>query len=234
MIFVRLVWLQVFHHDDLLRLAQQQQQKTSGDSGGARHDFRSHRAAAGQEPAGRIDLRQSAEDSGSRQWRRICLSRVLDLDRGKLFDKIAGGVAARQRISVDQAQDSADEAERLRSLKLDWVEFRPEMRRFYPHGTAGRARGRLDRHADPDDTIEHGTAGIEASFDDDLAGEPGLTRVYTDVKQNPYDSVIARKPEPGANITLTIDPNLQYDAEKELEQARSQSSGAKTGSIVVA
>ena len=56
------------------------------------------------------------------------------------------------------------------------------------------------------------------SFDDDLAGEPGLTRVYTDVRQNPYDSVVARKPEPGANLTLTIDPNLQYEAEKELER----------------
>ena len=29
---------------------------------------------------------------------------------------------------------TAEEAERVRSLKLDWVEFRPEMRRFYPHG----------------------------------------------------------------------------------------------------
>jgi cell division protein FtsI (penicillin-binding protein 3) len=82
-----------------------------------------------------------------------------------------------------------------------------------------------------EDTEEHGNAGIEASFDDDLAGQPGLARVFTDVKQNPYDSVVVRKPEPGADITLTIDPNLQYDAEKELERAV-HSSGAKTGSLV--
>ena len=31
--------------------------------------------------------------------------------------------------------------------------------------------------------------------------------------------MVARKPEPGANITLTIDPNLQYEAEKELDKA---------------
>ena len=73
--------------------------------------------------------------------------------------------------------------------------------------------------ADPDDVIEHGNAGVEASFDEDLAGRPGLWRVYTDVKQNPYDSVVARKPEPGADLTLTIDPNLQYEAEKQLEKA---------------
>src|SRR6202035_5302214 len=78
---------------------------------------------------------------------------------------------------------------------------------------------------------ERGTAGVEASFEEDLAGIPGLTRVFTDVKQNPYDSVVARKPEPGADITLTIDSNLQYQAERELARAIA-SSGAKTGSVV--
>ena len=52
------------------------------------------------------------------------------------------------------------------------------------------------------------------------------------MKQNPYDSVVARKPEPGSDITLTIDQNLQYEAEKEIERA-AQASGAKSGSIVV-
>jgi cell division protein FtsI (penicillin-binding protein 3) len=82
-----------------------------------------------------------------------------------------------------------------------------------------------------EDSGERGTAGIEATFEEDLAGTPGLTQVFTDVKQNPYDSVVLRKPEPGADITLTIDPNLQYNAERELARAIA-SSGAKTGSIV--
>ena len=61
----------------------------------------------------------------------------------------------------------------MRSLKLDYVEFRPEMRRFYPHHTlAAHVVGSMGM-ADPDDTVERGTAGIEASFDEDLAGEPG-------------------------------------------------------------
>ncbi len=40
----------------------------------------------------------------------------------------------------------ADEAERLRSLKLEWVEFRPEMRRFYPHDTLASHVIGIDRH----------------------------------------------------------------------------------------
>ncbi len=73
---------------------------------------------------------------------------------------------------------------------------------------------------------------MKPSFDEDLAGEPGLARVFTDVKQNPYESVVSRKPEPGANITLTIDSNLQYDAEKALEKAVIANHARKTGSLV--
>ncbi len=119
---------------------------------------------------------------------------------------------------------------RLRSLKLDWVEFRPEMRRFYPHHQlAAHVVGSLG--ASNADDSEHGTAGVEATFEEDLAGVPGLARVYTDVRQDPYDSVIARRPEPGADVTLTIDSNLQYEAEKELAKTVA-SSGAVSGSVV--
>jgi cell division protein FtsI (penicillin-binding protein 3) len=127
---------------------------------------------------------------------------------------------------------TADEAGRVRSYKLDYVEFRPETRRFYPHGQlAAHVIGTVGI-ADPNDTMERGTAGVEMSLDDDLAGLPGQVRVFNDVKQNPYDSVVSRKPEPGADITLTIDQNLQFEAEKEIARA-AKASGSKSGSIVV-
>jgi cell division protein FtsI (penicillin-binding protein 3) len=130
-----------------------------------------------------------------------------------------------------QRKIDADKAERLHSLKFDWIEFRPEIRRFYPHHSlAAHVVGTMGILS-AEDISERGTAGIEASLEEDLAGVPGLTRVFTDVKQNPYDSVVARKPEPGADVTLTIDSNLQYQAERELARAIA-SSGAATGSIV--
>ena len=54
-----------------------------------------------------------------------------------------------------------------------------------------------------DDVVEHGNGGVEMSFDDELSGRPGLARVYNDVRQNAYDSVVSRAPEPGTNLTLT-------------------------------
>ena len=228
-IFMRLVWLQVIHHDDLLRAAQQQQQRyvEVQATRGAILD-RSGQPLAKSLPAESICVNpQKIPDA---EVAADLLSRVLDLDHAKLLEKIQEASRRRSGFLWIKRKVSAEEAARVRSLKLDWVEFRPEMRRFYPHGTlAAHVLGSVGMVSD--ESVERGTAGIEAKFEDDLAGTPGLARVFTDVKQNPYDSVVAREPDPGANITLTIDPNLQYDAEKELAKAI-DSSGAKTGSVV--
>ncbi len=226
----RLVWLQVLHHDDLLRLAQQQQQRTVEIQAmrGSILD-RTGQPLAKSLPAESICVNpQKIPDAGVAA---DILSRVLGLNRAVILEKIRGATRRKAGFLWVKRKVSAEEAERVRSLNLDWVEFRPEMRRFYTHGTlAAHVLGSIGM-ASREDTVEHGTAGIEGSFDEDLAGQSGEARVFTDVKQNPYESVVARKPEPGANITLTIDPNLQYDVEKALDAAM-KSSGAKTGSVV--
>ncbi len=230
LIFARLVSLQVFHHDDLLQQAERQQQRTVEIQAtrGAILD-RSGQPLAKSLPAESVCVNpQKIPDAGVAA---DLLSRVLNMDRATLYDKIRSASLRGSGFLWIKRKVTAEEAERVRSLDLDWVEFRTEMRRLYPRGTlAAHVVGSVGM-VSREDTEEHGAAGIESSFDEDLAGEPGLARVFTDVKQNPYDSVVARAPDPGANITLTIDPNLQYDAEKELNRAI-ESSGAKTGSII--
>jgi len=52
---------------------------------------------------------------------------------------------------------TASEAERVRSYRLEFVELRPETRRFYPHGQlASHVLGSVGI-ANPTDTIEGGT-----------------------------------------------------------------------------
>jgi cell division protein FtsI (penicillin-binding protein 3) len=230
-VFARLVWLQVIDHDELARLAQQQQQR-SKEIPALRGTIldRTGQPLAKSMPAESVCVNpQKISDPGMAA---DLLSRILDLDRRKVLEKIEAAELRGSGFLWIKRKVAAEEAERLRSLKLDWVEFRPETLRFYPHRSlAAHVVGSMGI-TNAEDTVERGSAGIEASFDEELAGRPGLTRVFTDVKQNPYDAVETRKPEAGANITLTIDPNLQFDAEKELAKAVA-SSGAKTGSIVV-
>jgi len=230
-IFGKLIFLQALHHDDLVKLAQQQQQKMVEIEAARGTIFdRTGQPLAKTLPAESICINpMRIPDAGVAA---DLLSRVLDLKRKPLYDRIVSAKVHNSGFLWVKRKVSAEDAERVRSLKLDWVEFRPEMRRFYPHGAlAGHVLGSTGI-VDPDDVIEHGNGGIEMSFDDELSGRPGLARVYNDVRQNAYDSVVSRPPEPGTNLTLTLDPNLQYEAEKALAVAISKSS-AKTGSIVL-
>ena len=229
-IFVRLLWLQVLHHDELARMATSQQQKTREipATRGAILD-RNGQPLAKSVPAESVCVNpQKIPDAAVAAH---LLAGVLDLDPGKLQLRIESAKTRNSGFLWVKRKILSDEAENVRALKLSYVEFRPEVRRFYPHHQlAAHVVGSMGMAA-ADDVIEHGTSGIEASFDEDLAGQPGLAHVFTDVKQNPYDQVLARKPESGANLVLTIDSNLQYDAEKALARAM-EKTHAERGSIV--
>jgi cell division protein FtsI (penicillin-binding protein 3) len=230
-IFGKLISLQVLHHDDLVKLAQQQQQKMVEIEAPRGTIFdRTGQPLAKTLPAESICVNpMKIPDAGVAA---DLLSRVLDLKRKPLYDRIVSAKTHNSGFLWVKRKVSAEDADRVRSLKLDWVEFRPEMRRFYPHGALAAHVLGSTGIVDPDDVIEHGNGGVEMSFDDELSGRPGLARVYNDVRQNAYDSVVSRPPEPGTNLKLTLDPNLQYEAEKALAVAISKSS-AKTGSIVL-
>jgi cell division protein FtsI (penicillin-binding protein 3) len=226
-IFGRLVWLQVIRHDEFLKQAQQQQEKTVEVQAlrGSILD-RTGQPLAKTLPAESVvvnpqhilDLSVAAQ----------LLAPVLELDRAKLYEELRSASARHKGFLWVKRKITAKQAERLRSLKLDWVEFRPEMQRYYPnHTLAAHVLGSMGF---VDDDVERGNGGIEQYFNEDLAGRAGQAHVFTDVK-NAYDSVITREPEPGADLTLTIDPNLQYEAERQLDKAI-VSSHAKSGSVV--
>lgn len=229
-IFVRLLWLQVIHHDELARLANSQQQKTREIQAmrGAILD-RNGQPLAKSIPAESVCINPMKIPDAAMAAE--LLARILDLDRAKLQQRIESAKARNSGFMWVKRKILSEEANGLRAMNLAWVEFRPEVRRFYPHHQlAAHVIGTMGMSSS-EDTVEHGTGGIEQSFDDDLAGQPGLAQVFTDVKQNPYDQVIARKPETGSDITLTIDSNLQYDAEKALARAM-EKTHAERGSIV--
>jgi cell division protein FtsI (penicillin-binding protein 3) len=230
-VFCKLIWLQVFHHDELVKLAEQQQQKTVEIEAARGTIFdRTGQPLAKTLPAESICINPlKIPDVGVAA---DLLSRILDVKRTPLFNRIALAKVRNSGFLWVKRKVSAEEAERVRSLHLDWVEFRPEMRRFYPHGELASHVLGSTGIVDPDDVIEHGNGGIEMSFDDELSGRPGLAKVYNDVRQNAYDSVVSQAPEPGTNLTLTLEPNLQYEAEKALAAAAVKTN-AKTGSIVV-
>jgi len=156
------------------------------------------------------------------------LAGVLNLDEAALYEKLkesSEGPGRRGFLWIKR-KISPEESERLRSMKLEWVEFRQESRRYYPKGTlAAHLLGGVDSE-------EKGNAGIEMALEDELQGLPGSVRMLTDVKQRGYDSEVFVEPQPGRNLTLTLHEGIQYVAERELKAAVEENN-CQTGSIVV-
>ncbi len=230
-ILARLVDLQISHHAHYQRLAKAQHEKqyTIQPLRGTILD-RTGQPLAISVPAqsvcvNPVKIRNQEVAAG-------LLAPVLGLDREALRDKLLEAARRRRGFLWVKRKVSAEESERLRSYKLEGVEFREESARVYPKGlVAAHVVGTLgfsDRGGD----TEVGTAGIEQALEIELRGSSGRVEVLADSMQRRIESLVSREPVPGANIGLTIDERIQFAADRELKKAVEQGL-CETGSIVV-
>ncbi len=111
------------------------------------------------------------------------------------------------------ARKADDEViERIKSLNLQGIHFQKEPKRFYPaRDLAAQVVGTVGME-------DSGQSGIEHAFDDELRGRAGKMFISVDARRQ-WFSDVEKQPEPGDSLVLTIDKNIQYIAEKELDQA---------------
>ncbi|HVM91735.1 MAG TPA: penicillin-binding transpeptidase domain-containing protein, partial [Terriglobales bacterium] len=124
------------------------------------------------------------------------------------------------------ARKADDETiERINALHLQGIHFQKEPKRFYPaRDLAAQVLGSVGM----EDT---GLSGIEHEFDEQLRGKAGKMFISVDARKQ-WFSDVATQPDPGDNIVLTIDKNIQYIAEKELDQAMHDTQ-AIAGTVIV-
>jgi len=111
------------------------------------------------------------------------------------------------------ARKASDETiQRIKSLNLQGIHFQKEPKRFFPaRDLAAQVLGSVGME-------DSGQSGIEHEFDERLRGRPGKMSISVDARKK-WFSDVETQPEPGENLVLTIDKNIQYIAEKELDQA---------------
>lgn len=156
------------------------------------------------------------------------LSSVLDLDRDQLLAKLLAAKVMQKGFLWVKRKVSDEEAARVRSYKLPYVEFRKESHRFYPKG---RLAAQLVGAVGVIEDEERGVVGLESYFEEELQGSPGAVRMVTDSRQRGVDATIAVEPVAGSDIVSTIDERIQFIAERELAHAV-VSNGCKSGSLV--
>jgi cell division protein FtsI (penicillin-binding protein 3) len=224
LIVARLIQLQIVHHGEYKRLAEQQQQ----------------RVVEVQAPRGMILDRHGARLAMSLPVESVCidplrvrdvavasdiLSKILDLDAGDLLVRMKSAVDNRRGFLWVKRKITPEEAQRLRDLKLDWIEFRTETQRHYPNKSlAAHVIGGVDFE-------ENGNGGIEQSLNEQLRGHAGELVLTADVQKRGFQSRMETEPQPGQDIHLTIDSSIQFVAEKEL-QKMVEFHHAKSGSVV--
>ena len=139
----------------------------------------------------------------------------------KLLNSKGEYVILKSRVAQDQA-------EKIAALRLPGVGLTDKQYRVYPEGSlASQTLGFVNAEG-------KGQYGVESYLDKLLAGKPGLLSGKTDVLGTPIataDNTVI-DPVSGEDVYLTIDRNIQAQAEKHLEDGV-RSTGAISGSVVI-
>ncbi|HET7251703.1 MAG TPA: penicillin-binding transpeptidase domain-containing protein [Gemmatimonadales bacterium] len=159
------------------------------------------------------ELRDPARDAAT-------IARALHLPAGTVLDQL------RKRYLYYAGPYSALEVQRIRTIR--GVHLEPVLNRFYPSPDFARAVvGRVG-------TDGHGASGLERNFDSLLAGKAGAAVVLKDRAGREYESParLIAAPEPGSDIVLTLDAELQEIAERALHEAVRETDAAG-GDVVI-
>lgn len=152
------------------------------------------------------------------------LAPVLGLDAGELETKLAANsgfayVARRQDPQV---------AAQIRELDLVGIGLLPEPKRFYPSGPlAAQVLGFVGDE-------NTGLGGLESQYDALLSGTPGEAIMERDPTGRviPVGESSIREAVQGNDLVLTIDKQIQYEAEAALARAV-EAWNAKGGTVIV-
>jgi cell division protein FtsI (penicillin-binding protein 3) len=219
-ICLRLVYLQIFCYGDFERRAAHQQQRS--------FDLSPRRGViydrAGRELAMSIDVDSAFIVPTETPDLANTVSLITRITKDDPRVVLADCKAHKTFCWVARKAD-AETADRIRSLNLLGVHFQKEPKRFYPkRELAAQVLGYVG-------TDDQGLSGLEREFNDQLEGKPGKLMISVDARKRWFASV-EKQPEPGDNLVLTIDQNIQYVAERELERGMEETK-AIAGTVVV-
>jgi len=153
------------------------------------------------------------------------LAKAIGMDAGELKQYLMQ--RSEREFVYLRRQMRPDAAQAVLDLGIPGVNGQREYRRYYP---SGEVTSHILGFTNIDD---HGQEGLELAFDDWLAGKPGAKRVIRDRMGHIVEDVEqVRAPQPGRNLTLSIDRRIQFLAYNELKNTLEQSQ-ADSGSMVI-
>ncbi len=216
----RLVYLQIFCYGDFEQRAQHQQQRSFDLS--AKRGIIYDRAGRELAMSIQVDSAFAVPTETPDLANTISLIARITKDDPRV---VLADCRARKTFCWVARKADAEVIERIRALNLQGIHFQKEPKRFYPkRELAAQMLGYVG-------TDDQGLSGLERQFNSELLGKPGKLMISVDARKRWFSSV-EKQPEPGNNIVLTVDQNIQYIAERELETAMEQTK-AIAGTVIV-
>jgi len=163
--------------------------------------------------------------SGKAEDTALFLSKVLAMDYQTILTKIT------KNTSFEYIKRKADfeKAKQIQDADLPGINIIEETQRFYP-------KEDLAAHLLGFAGIDNqGLEGIEISRDDELSGTAGSIVSEYDAKNREIPQTTQKyvAPSDGYDLVLTIDENIQYFCERELDKLIASTTNPKKASILV-
>jgi len=219
-ICLRLIYLQIFCYGDFERRAQHQQQRSFDLSPkrGVIYDRAGRELAMSIQVDSAFVVPSEAPDLANTIG---LIARITNDDpRVVLAD-----CSPHKTFCWVARKADAEVIERIRALNLQGIHFQKEPKRFYPkRELAAQILGYVG-------TDDQGLSGLERQFDRQLRGKPGKLMISVDARKRWFASV-EKEPESGDSVVLTIDQNIQYIAERELDRGMEETH-AMAGTVIV-
>ena len=156
------------------------------------------------------------------------LASVLGVDSAKVMRTLQSG----SKFAYIARRFSKDKADQLRALKLTGVGLEDEQQRAYLPGIgtdslAANLLGFVNYDG-------QGQYGLEAFYQDELAGTPGFISSYRDLanREIVLGSHTHQDPVNGSDLILSLDASIQYAAEQALADGV-RKANAESGSVLI-
>src|SRR5438105_4505899 len=211
-VVARLVQIQIVRHDDYIKRATRQQERTlslnpvRGSILDARMRILAESVSADSiyaDPQAIVDARTTS--------RAIAAIRGVGVSAKEIEEKLTsdgGFVWVSRQLPLNVSAE-------VKKLKLPGIYFLEEHRRSYPRAQlAANVIGYVGVDGD-------GLAGVEHSFDNYVRGRAGKVTILRDARRGAYlvGAEGANRPVDGENVVLTIDSVVQFIAERALARA---------------
>lgn len=226
-IAARLFWLQIVQHSEYVERADKQQQRTFevAPRRGVLYDRNMHELAMTVQVDSIYAVPTEIEDKQAAARTLAAIVHTDPEDNLTREDQIKHRLDDGKSFAWVARRVTPEVSEKVHALNIKGIYFQKEFQRFYPDAQiAAQVLGYVGLD-------DNGLGGIEGKFDSKLHGVPGRVFTAMDARRHVLGSV-AQEPEPGQNLQLTIDENIQFMAERALDHNMERTQ-ADNGTVVV-